>query len=130
DCPSPVGSLDWRLAGPRSGIASIFRWDWLSKSSDEQRKQAARDALALARHAHQQIQRVWDKAARRAPGSLMVVFKAPPDELVRKYALARSGDKVHLVCMSHVRPELIAALTKDLASLTHPREPSFDSAEL
>ena len=129
DVPTYVGSLDSTLAGSRSGVASIFLWDWLSKNSDEERKQQVSDALELARHAHQEIKKVWDTMARRAPGSLMVVFKEPTDELVRKYGLARSGDKVHLVCMRHVRRELIDALVKDLKLLNEVSEMPLDGAQ-
>lgn len=114
DVPAYVGSLDSTLAGSRSGIAPIFLWDWLARGSDANRREQADRQLALARSAHALIRRDWDPNAKRAPGSLMVVFKKPGPSVVHKYALATSGDQVHLVCMPHVKESLVTTLIADM----------------
>lgn len=113
ETPAYVGSLDSTLAGSRNGIAPIFLWDWLARSSDQARKEEAIRQLKLARDALGLI-KTWDPDAWRAPGSLMVVFKRPSDKLVRKYALASNGKFVHLVCMRHVEEDMIGRLVSDL----------------
>ena len=73
--------------------------------------------LPLARYALDKIRQGWDGDATRAPGSLMVVFKKPSDELVKKYELACNGDKAHLVCKRHVNKEHVNGLVAELQLL-------------
>lgn len=117
DVPQVVGSMDSTLAGSRSGIAPIYLWDWIARSSDEDRKKEGEAQLRLAEYALTRIKAVWDKDATRAPGSIMVVFKAPPASTVRQFALATSDGRSHLVCMRHVKPPLVERLIKTLQEL-------------
>lgn len=120
DVPSYVGSLDSTLAGSRSGIAPIFLWDWLARQTDAKRREVADGQLALARQLLTWLKEgvdglgAWDKNATRAPGSIMVVCKAPPEEIVHKYSLAVVGSQVHIVCMPGVTASVVKGLIREM----------------
>lgn len=115
EVPAYVGALDSTLAGSRSGLAPLYLWDWAARSSDADKMGEANAQLLLAEKARQLIiASKWDEGAKRAPGSLMVVFKRPSTALVRKYAMASMDQLSHIVCMPHVTEAMIYQLVIDL----------------
>ncbi|MEL6975472.1 MAG: hypothetical protein AAGL29_08780, partial [Bacteroidota bacterium] len=48
------------------------------------------------------------------PNQIIVTFKKPIPELVRKYQLATQGDIAHVVVMQHITPSRIDGFCADL----------------
>jgi histidine decarboxylase len=134
DVPSYVGSLDSTLAGSRNGMSSLLMWDYIAQRSYDNLKQEAKNALLLAEFAERELIKLYNnERVYRAPGSLAVIFPKPKNiELVKKYALASSGDFSHLFIMRHVTEGLILSLINDLKkndSMTNESPSSTDLSQ-
>lgn len=113
DVPAYVGSLDSTLAGSRSGIAPLFMWDWIARSTDRERNIEVQQQLANARYA---VDKLKDWHAERAPGSIAVTFNQPSNWVLRKYSIPVNGERrAHILCMPHVTRKQIDDLVIDMS---------------
>jgi hypothetical protein len=109
-------------------------WDYIAQRSYDNLKQEAKNALLLAEFAERELIKLYNnERVYRAPGSLAVIFPKPKNiELVKKYALASSGDFSHLFIMRHVTEGLILSLINDLKkndSMTNESPSSTDLSQ-
>lgn len=118
-----IGGLDRTLGCSRSGLAAALMWVALRDLGRDGLRRQVHQCLTVADYAHHRLASLGI-GARRAPGSIIVTFDAPPEDVCAWWDLAVEGDTAHLVAMPHVTPEAIDGLYQ---SLRHDRTSTTDS---
>ncbi|BBN12938.1 hypothetical protein MPTK1_5g24130 [Marchantia polymorpha subsp. ruderalis] len=136
--PEYIGTPDTTFAGSRSGLASVFLWDYLSRNSynDLMVKAVYTEAIAtklfdklveldkkvVAGELHPNLPIAQSLWVQRSELSLGVIFRRPRDEIVEKYSLSKEEETkedglhllVHAFAMEHVTYDRIDSLIVDL----------------
>ena len=132
--PFYTGCEDTTFAGSRNGHGVIIVWDFLSKKSYHYLTEEAVKAEKIVSFLFKKFQDLEkdlgeDLWLSRSPGTLMVCFKQPREDIVLKYSLA--CDKLlvetkqgglerrlysHISVMPHVQEDLIERIMNELMS--------------
>jgi histidine decarboxylase len=111
-----VSTNDTTIGGSRSGHAPLLLWYVLSSLGVEGLRERADYARRVAAYATEQLNDIgWP--AWRHPHAFTVVMEQPPEHIVRKWRLASSNGRSHLICMPSVAVATIDAFVDDLAAL-------------
>ncbi|KAL3676889.1 hypothetical protein R1sor_026837 [Riccia sorocarpa] len=136
--PSYIHTLDTTLAGSRSGLASAFMWDYLSRHSFNALMEKAVHCHKMAATLAEKLRTLNDLVERRelhpnlspptlwvcrSPVSLAVIFRRPNKAIMQKYILCgeeefRPGESrklTHVYAMEHVTLEHVDRLIHDLS---------------
>ena len=130
--PIYTGSADSTIAGSRNGHGVMILWDLLSRKSHRDLTQEAVKGEKIAKFTLKKFQDLeksleQDLWLSRSPGSLLICFKQPRKDIVRKYSLAcntllvktKQGTSEkrlfsHICVMPHVCEELIEKFINEL----------------
>ncbi|KAG6555405.1 hypothetical protein Mapa_002632 [Marchantia paleacea] len=136
--PEYIGTPDTTFAGSRSGLASVFLWDYLSRHSYNDLMVKAIYTEAISSRLYQKLLELNEKVERselhpnlptaqtlwvhHSDLSLGVVFRRPRDDIVEKYSLSKEEETkedglhllVHAFAMEHVTYDRIDSLIVDL----------------
>ena len=108
-----IGSVDTTISGSRNGFTPLLLWYAIRALGEEGLRQRARESLAVAAYAEEQLRSIG-VAAWRNPQALTVVFPQPPQTVCDKWQLATAGGHSHIICMPHVRRGQIDELVADI----------------
>ena len=108
-----IGSVDTTISGSRNGFTPLLLWYAIRALGEEGLRQRARESLAVAAYAEEQLRSIG-VAAWRNPQALTVVFPQPPQPVCDKWQLATAGGHSHIICMPHVRRGQIDELVADI----------------
>lgn len=124
---SYIGGVDATIAGSRSGHTVLQLW-WALRSMDRpDHQRRAERARAVAAHTVRRLTEAgW--VAWRHKHAFTVVIKAPSPAMIRRWALATTGEWSHIVCVPGVTTEVIDRfvdeLVADLRSEYQPAAPA------
>ncbi|KAL3698539.1 hypothetical protein R1sor_012615 [Riccia sorocarpa] len=136
--PSYILTMDTTLAGSRSGLASVFTWDYLARTSFNDLMEKSVHCHNLATALAAKLRVLNDRVERgelhpnlsppslwvsRSPLSLAVLFRRPNKTIMHNYILSeeeefRDGESrklSHVYTMAHVTLEQIDRLIHDLS---------------
>ena len=132
DKPLYIGGLDSTLSGSRGGHSVLVMWDLLSKKSyDDFKEMAARGSkmvtFSLKKLEELQKELPLDLWLSHTPGSLLVYFRQPRQDIVRRYCLGSKPLRVktadgtledriysHIGLMPHVSKNLVLQFIEEL----------------
>jgi histidine decarboxylase len=119
-----VGTLDSTVGGSRSGHAPLLLWHAVRRLGRDGLRARAEAARRLAAYAVGRLTAIgWP--AWRFDDAFTVVLPTPPAAVLRRWPLASSGGRSHIVCMPGVTAGQIDRFADDLAragvTVPHPR---------
>ena len=113
-----IGAIDATIGGSRNGQAPLYLWHAVATRGGADGagfRQEVAACLANARHLADRITALGRRVLLN-PHSLTVVFDEPSDALVRRWSLARSGGRAHVITVPHVTRALLDEFVAELAA--------------
>ena len=109
-----VGSKDTTISGSRNGFLALNLWYIFQKKGLQGFKKEGMECIENAQYLTQKLKDMGYPDVFQFPNQIIVTFKKPIPELVRKYQLATQGDMAHVVVMQHITPSRIDGFCADL----------------
>jgi histidine decarboxylase len=106
---------DATITGSRSGHTAAALWWAMQRHGVEGHRRRAEQARMVARYAVLALRRHGIEAWRN-PGAFTVAFKAPPDDVVRRWSLATQDGWSHLIAMPGVTRDVVEEFAADMAA--------------
>jgi histidine decarboxylase len=107
-----IGTIDTTITGSRNSITPLFLWYAIARFGKSGLLQRARESMAMAEYAVQELQQAGI-AAWRNQNALTVIFPQPPQKVCDKWQLASENDTSHLICMPGVTKQQIDVFVND-----------------
>lgn len=117
-----IGAIDATIGGSRNGQAPLYLWYAIGTRGGagcEGFREEVATCLANARHLRDGLYDLG-RPALLNPHSLTVVLDEPSERLVRRWSLARSGGRAHVVTVPHVTRALVDEFLSELADDAGP----------
>ncbi|ADZ91967.1 histidine decarboxylase [Marinomonas mediterranea] len=116
-----ISAKDQTISGSRNGHSVLMMWAAIQSKSASDWRHSIEHCLSLAQYAVERLQ-AENIPAWRNPNSVTVVFPRPSENVWRKFHLAISGNKAHLITMPHNKDtkkldQLIDAIILDQTTL-------------
>ncbi|MCC8242723.1 histidine decarboxylase [Saccharothrix luteola] len=109
-----VGSDDDTVAGSRDALSPLLLWYALRRLGRDGLARRVGHCLEVTDHAVRRLTAAGRHPS-RVPGSNVVLFDPPTDDVMRKWHLLNQHDHAHLVVMPHVTAEHVDRLCADLS---------------
>lgn len=109
-----ISNRDRTISGSRNGHTVLLMWAAIHNYSFLQWQQRTQHCLKMAEYAVSKFQSLGVNAWRN-PNSITVVFPRPSDKISKKYGLAVSNMRAHLVTTAHHKDsKIIDSLIEDV----------------
>lgn len=110
--------VDTTISGSRNGFLALNFWYIIQKKGVEGFKKEAKDCIDNAVYLYKKLKEINYPDTEYIPNQIIVTFKKPSLEIIKKYQLATEKTKAHVVVMQHVNKSRIdkfcELLEKDL----------------
>ena len=94
--------VDTTISGSRNGFLALNFWYIIQKKGIEGFKTEAKTCIENAVYLYEKLKAMQYPDVAYNPSQIIVTFRKPSLEIVKKYQLATEKDKAHVVVMQHV----------------------------
>lgn len=112
-----IGAIDATIGGSRNGQAPLYLWHALATRGGPDSagfRREVSDCLANARYLHDRLAALGRRPLLN-PHSITVVFDEPSERLIRRWSLARSEGRAHVVTVPHATRTMLDTFLAELA---------------
>ncbi len=114
-----IGSPDTTIGCSRSGHAALLIWYALRRYGVEGLRVRAEQARELARYTHRRLVEMgWETS--HNPYGFTVVLATPPESVTKRWTLASTNGRSHIICMPGVSKAQIDEFLADLRAVAKP----------